>query len=94
MLGVPLGGSAGFRPVSDPHLRTIVNLESGKGWERNMKRERKSERTNQLFVGQGYLEGKQVNGRRRTSRMSGLKMFKHVQGVWCSVVVTGNLSHV
>ena len=33
----------------------------------------------QLFVGQGYLEEKQANGRRRTSRMSGLKMFKHVQ---------------
>ena len=26
------------------HLKAIVNLETGKGWERNMKRERKSER--------------------------------------------------
>jgi len=26
------------------HLKAIVNLEAGKGWERNMKRERKSER--------------------------------------------------
>jgi hypothetical protein len=25
-------------------LKAIVNLETGKGWERNMKKERKSER--------------------------------------------------
>ena len=41
------GGSnwfqASFRPT---HLKAIVNLETGKGWERNMKKERQSERKN------------------------------------------------
>ena len=78
------GGSnwfqASFRPT---HLKAIVNLETGKGWERNMKRERKSERgKTQLFFGQGYLEGKQVKGRRRTSRISGWTMFKYLWDVF------------
>jgi hypothetical protein len=39
------GGSDWFQTsFRTPHLRAIVNHETGQGWERNMKRVRESER--------------------------------------------------
>ena len=60
-----------------PHLRTIVNLESGKGWERNMKRERKSE-TKKTTLCWTRLPG------RKTSQWSQ----KNIKDVWLKDVQT------
>ena len=56
------GGSdwfqASFRPT---HLKAIVNLETGKGWERNMKRERKSEREKNTTLRWTRLPGRETS---------------------------------